>query len=133
MIDIAVGVIIGVAFNKVIDTLVKKILMPPISLLTSGINFEDKKLVLRPLIEEGGKVVQEQIAIEYGVLITDLLNFFIIAICVFFVVKISNRIRSKAQDPENKKVTTPKDIQLLSDLKDIMKEQNELLKKDHTP
>lgn len=130
MIDIAVGVIIGVAFNSVIDTLVKKVLMPPISLLTNNINFQDKKWVLRDAVVEGGKTVHEQVAIEYGTMITVLLNFFIIAFCVFFIVRLFNRLRNNAQDPKNKKVTTPKDIQLLSDLKDIMQEQNDLLKQN---
>ncbi len=128
MIDIAVGVIIGASFNTVIDTIVKKIIMPPISLLTNGINFENKKLILRHAIIEGDKVTQEQVAIEYGTLITQLINFFIIALCVFVVVKMANQLRVKAQDTSNKKVVKPKDIQLLTDLKGIMKEQNEILK-----
>ncbi|MEO2061172.1 MAG: large conductance mechanosensitive channel protein MscL [Mesonia sp.] len=129
MIDIAVGVIIGAAFNKVIDTLVKKIIMPPISLLTDDFNFESKKLVLREAVLENEKVIKEEVFIGYGELITVLINFFIIAWCVFLVVKISNRLRTKAEDPKNKKVTTPKDIELLADLKEIMQEQNELLRK----
>lgn len=129
MIDIAVGVIIGAAFNKVIDTLVKKIIMPPISLLTDDFNFESKKLVLREAVLENEKVIREEVFIGYGELITVLINFFIIAWCVFLVVKISNRLRTKAEDTKNKKVTTPKDIELLADLKEIMQEQNELLRK----
>ncbi|WP_283640376.1 large conductance mechanosensitive channel protein MscL [Mesonia mobilis] len=129
MIDIAVGVIIGAAFNKVIDTLVKKIIMPPISLLTDDFNFESKKLVLREAVLENEKVIKEEVFIGYGELITVLINFFIIAWCVFLVVKISNRLRTKAEDTKNKKVTTPKDIELLADLKEIMQEQNELLRK----
>jgi large conductance mechanosensitive channel len=66
--------------------------------------------------------------VGYGELITVLINFFIVAWCVFFVVKISNRLRIKAEDTHNKKVTTPKDIELLNDLKEIMLEQNRLLK-----
>ena len=129
MIDIAVGVIIGAAFNKVIDTLVKKIIMPPISLLTDDFNFESKKLVLREAVLENEKDIKEEVFIGYGELITVLINFFIIAWCVFLVVKISNRLRTKAEDTKNKKVTTPKDIELLADLKEIMQEQNELLRK----
>mgnify|MGYP001449515292 FL=1 len=129
MIDIAVGVIIGAAFNKVIDTLVKKIIMPPISLLTDDFNFESKKLVLREAVLENEKVIREEVFIGYGELITVLINFFLIAWCVFLVVKISNRLRTKAEDTKNKKVTTPKDIELLADLKEIMQEQNELLRK----
>ncbi len=129
MIDIAVGVIIGAAFNKVIDVLVKKIMMPPLSMLTSGINYEDKKLILQEAVEVNGEVTSPAIAIEYGELITAFLNFIIIAFVVFMVIRVMNRLRKNAQDPENKKTVTPKDIELLSDLKNLMREQNELLKK----
>lgn len=128
MIDIAVGVIIGAAFNSVVDVLVKKIMMPPLSLLTNGINFQDKKLLLREAVLEGEKVIKPAVAIEYGELITVLINFFIMAVVVFLVVKLMNKLRSNAQDPKNKKTTTPKDIELLNDLKEIMREQNELLR-----
>jgi len=66
MIDIAVGVIIGAAFNNVIDTLVKKIIMPPISLLTDDFNFENKKFVLREAVLQNDKIVKEEVFIGYG-------------------------------------------------------------------
>lgn len=128
MIDIAIGIIIGAAFNGVIDVLVKKILMPPISLLTNEINFENSKIILRDAVLEGDKVIKEAVAIEYGTLITALINFLIIGLCTFFVVKVMNRLRDKAEEPKNKTVKTPKNIQLLDDLKDIMEEQNQLLR-----
>ncbi len=128
MIDIAIGIIIGAAFNNVVDTLVKKVLMPPISLLTNGINFQNKKLILRPELFEGEKLIREEVAIEYGTLITVLINFVIIGLCTFFVVKIMNSLRNKAEDPKEKVIKPPKDIELLGDLKTIMEEQNKLLK-----
>lgn len=128
MIDIAIGIIIGAAFNGVVDTLVKKVLMPPISLLTSGINFDKKKIILRQALMEGQNVIQEEVAIQYGTLITSLINFLIIGLCTFFVVKVMNALRDKAEDPTDKVVEAPKDIQLLQDLKEIMTEQNDLLK-----
>lgn len=131
MIDIAVGIIIGAAFNNVVDVLVKKVIMPPLSLLTNGINFQNKKIILRQALQEGETLIQDEVAIEYGTLITIMINFLIIALSTFFIVKIMNRLRSKAEDTEEKEVVTPKDIELLSDLKKIMKEQNELLKEMH--
>ncbi len=133
MVDIAVGVIIGAAFNKVIDVLVKQIITPPLSLMTDGIQFSDKKIVLREAIEASanasGKAVEE-VAIAYGALLEALIDFFIIGFTIFIVVKLMNRFRAKAQDPENKEVNTPKDIELLSNLNSLIKEQNELLKQD---
>ncbi|PZD79279.1 large conductance mechanosensitive channel protein MscL [Mesonia sp. K7] len=128
MLDIAVGVIIGAAFNKVIDVLVKRVLMPPLSYITDGINFDSRKYVLREEVRVKEVITTEEIAIYYGDFITVLIDFFIIACTVFMVVKIFNRLRKKAEDTNNKDVETPKDIQLLNDLKLLMKEQNELLK-----
>jgi len=129
MIDMAIGIIIGMAFNKVVDVLVKQILLPPLSLLTSGMNFINKKLILREAVlnSDGNKNVEE-VSIAYGTLIEALLNFVIIGFIMFIIVKFMNRLRAKAQDENNKTVATPKDIQLLSDLKNLMEEQNKLLK-----
>lgn len=130
MIDMAVGIIIGTAFNKVIDVLVKQVIMPPFSLMTEGVNFANRKLILRegkiPGTEGPGP---EEVAIGYGALIQAFLDFFIIGFTIFMVVKFMNNFRRKAQDPKDKTVETPKDIELLSNLTDLMKEQNELLKR----
>ena len=134
MVDIAIGVIIGAAFNRVIDVLVKEVITPPLSLMTDGIQFSDKKIVLREAIDASasatGKAVEE-VAIAYGALLEALIDFLIIGFTIFIVVKLMNRFRAKAQDPENKEVDTPKDIELLSSLNLLIKEQNELLKQNN--
>ncbi|RKS53240.1 large conductance mechanosensitive channel [Gillisia mitskevichiae] len=130
MIDMAVGIIIGTAFNKVVDVLVKQVVLPPLSMLTDGINFADRRIILRDGIaatQAGAEEVKE-VAIGYGALIEAMLDFVIIGFTIFLVVKFMNRFRRKAQDPKDKTVETPKEIQLLSDLTDLMQEQNELLK-----
>jgi large conductance mechanosensitive channel len=129
MMDMAIGIIIGASFNKVIDVLVKKIIMPPLSLLTSGLNFQDNKYVLREgILASDGTATTQEIAIEYGTLFEVFLDFLIVGITVFIVVKAMNRLRSKAQDTKDTTVVTPKDIELLSKLTDLMEEQNNLLK-----
>ena len=129
MMDMAIGIIIGASFNKVIDVLVKKIIMPPLSLLTSGINFRDKKYVMREaILGSDGAVTTQEVAIEYGTLFEVFLDFLIVGLTVFIVVKAMNRLRNRAQDTKDKTVTTPKDIELLSTLNDLMEEQNALLK-----
>lgn len=129
MIDMAVGIIIGATFNKVIDVLVKKVLMPPLTLMTNGVNFEDKALILREAITNAqGKIITSEVAIGYGALVEALIDFLIIGFTVFLVVKFMNRLRNKAQDHEDKTVVTPKDIELLSSLEKLIAEQNELLK-----
>ena len=130
MIDMAVGIIIGTAFNKVVDVLVKQVVLPPLSLLTDGINFADRRIILREGINaaEAGSMEVKEIAIGYGALIEAMLDFVIIGFTIFLVVKFMNKFRRKAQDPKDKTVETPKEIQLLSDLTELMQEQNELLK-----
>ncbi|MCL4116701.1 UNVERIFIED_CONTAM: hypothetical protein GTU68_028730 [Idotea baltica] len=112
MMDMAIGIIIGASFNKVIDVLVKKVIMPPLSLMTDGLNFQDKN---------------QEVAIEYGTLFEVSLDFVIVGLTVFIVVKAMNRLRNKAQDTKDITVTTPKDIELLTKLTDLMEEQNRLL------
>ncbi|WP_298954365.1 large conductance mechanosensitive channel protein MscL [uncultured Nonlabens sp.] len=129
MIDMAVGIIVGTAFNNVVQTLVKKVLLPPLSYLTDGVNYEDKKYVLRKAIEGATGDRAKEIAINYGELINVSIDFLVIGFTVFIVIKLMNRLRNNAQDPKNKKVVTPKDIELLNDLKELMKEQNQLLSK----
>ena len=129
MMDMAIGIIIGAAFNKVIDVLAKQVLLPPLSLLSDGVNFNHKKLVLRDAITDAtGVITTSEVAVAYGALLEVFLDFLIIGFTVFIVVKSMNRLRTKAQDSKDVTVVTPKDIELLSDLKDLMEEQNRLLK-----
>jgi large conductance mechanosensitive channel len=129
MMDIAIGVIIGTAFNKVVDVLVKEIILPPLSFMTDGINWENKKIVLRDTVLEKGIKKLDEIAIGYGKLLESLIDFMIIGLTVFMVVKFMNKIRNKAQDPKNKTVSTPKDIELLNRISELMERQVELAEK----
>ena len=129
MMDMAIGIIIGASFNKVIDVLVKKVFMPPLSLMTNGLNFENHRLILRDgVLNSAGEVINEEVAIHYGALFETVLDFLIVGFTVFVVVKAMNRLRNKAQDTKDETVATPKDIELLSKLATLMEEQNTLLK-----
>jgi large conductance mechanosensitive channel len=123
MIDIAIGVIIGSAFNKVVDVLVKEIFLPPLTFLTDGINLENKELILREAFTVDGVAKPEQIAIGYGKLIEVSVDFCIIGFVVFLVVKIMNTIRKKADDPKNATEETPKNIELLHKMTELMEIQ----------
>jgi len=130
MMDMAIGIIIGASFNKVIDVLVKKVLMPPLSLLSDGINLQNKRLILRDgKLDEAGEVLAQEVAIQYGAFAEALIDFFIVGITIFIVVKAMNRLRDRSHNPKDKTVKTPKDIQLLTDLNELMQEQNNLLRK----
>jgi large conductance mechanosensitive channel len=126
MIDIAIGVIIGTAFNKVVDVLVKEIFLPPLSFLTDGVNWENKKWIIREAVTTDGVANPEEIVIGYGKLIEATFDFLIIGFTVFLVVKFMNSLRKQAQDPKDVKVSTPKDIELLNRIAELMEKQVEL-------
>ena len=129
MMDMAIGIIIGASFNKVIDVLVKKIFLPPLSLLTDGVNFQDRKIILKDVITDAsGTILTDEVAVGYGALGEALLDFLIIGFTVFIVVKFMNRLKNKAQDSKDTTVATPKDIELLSKINELMEEQNAILK-----
>ncbi len=132
MVDIAIGVIIGASFNKVVDVLVKQIFMPPLSLLTNGVNWRNKKIVLREALMDNGVAQSEEIAIGYGQLFEVLLDFFIVGLTVFLVVKFINIIRNKAEDPQDVTIKTPKEIELLNEVTVLLKKQNELIEQNRT-
>ncbi len=130
MIDMAVGIIIGTAFNRVVDVLVKQIIMPPLAMITNGVNFSDKKVVLKePILDAAGGVETEEISVGYGLFIEVMIDFLIIGFTVFMVVKFMNSFRRKAEDPSNKTVAPAKNVELLENLNKLMQEQNELLRK----
>lgn len=130
MIDIAIGVIIGAAFNKVIDVLVKEVFLPPLSLLTDGINWSNRKLVLREAITADNVPKVDEVAIAYGKLFEVLIDFAIIGFTVFLVVKFMNSIRKKGQDPKNETIATPKDIELLNRMTELLEQQLEIAQKN---
>jgi large conductance mechanosensitive channel len=130
MIDIAVGVIIGAAFNKVIDVLVKEIFLPPLSFMTDTVNWENKKWVLRHAVKENNLVKVEEIAIGYGKLIEAGVDFLIIGFTVFIVVKAMNAIKKRADDPEDKTIKAPKDIELLHRISELLEQQNAMIERN---
>ncbi|MBO5220506.1 MAG: large-conductance mechanosensitive channel protein MscL [Clostridia bacterium] len=95
VIDMAVGVVIGGVFQKVVTSLVNDIIMPPIGLLIGGVDFAELKIVLKEAVGETAAVT-----INYGVFIQTLINFFIVALTIFFVVKMLNKGKEIAQKKE---------------------------------
>lgn len=127
MMDLAIGVIIGGAFGKIIDSLVKDIIMPLISVLTGGgVDFTQKFIVLGDnpnnlqsldqLTKAGVNVL------TYGNFLTIFINFIILAWVVFLMVKVMNRMR-KQQEVAPEPAATPEDIQLLREIRDELKKQ----------
>ena len=96
VIDLAVGVIIGASFNKIVDSLVNQVVMPPIGLLMGGLDFSKLQWVLRP--DDPATTVNELVAIQYGAFINTLIQFLIVAWVVFMLIKGVNTLRRQQAD-----------------------------------
>ena len=115
VLDMAIGVIIGAAFGKIVTSLVNDLIMPIISILIGGLNFTDLKYVITP---KHGDIAEN--AIAYGSFIQNVVNFFIIAFCIFMFVKLIEKFKKK----EEVKVEAPKkadDVVLLEEIRDLLK------------
>lgn len=122
VVDMAVGVIIGSAFTKIVNSLVNDVFMPALSVVTGGVNFSDLKYVITPGTEEVAEV-----AIKYGVFLQNIVDFLLIAIVVFMMVKMINKLRDAKKKEEEKPAEpaapppTPEDILLLREIRDSLK------------
>ena len=122
VIDLAVGVIVGAAFNDIVKSLVDNIVMPPIGLLLSGIDFSKLQWVLKP--DNPLTKANELVAIQYGLFLNTLIRFFIVAWVVFLMVKAVNVIRRRdaARPPQDKPAPPPQEA-LLTEIRDLLKIQ----------
>ena len=118
VIDLAVGVVIGAAFGKIVTALVDKLIMPPIGLLIGGVDFSKLSIVLKEAtVDAAGKEVPA-VVLAYGEFFNALIQFIIIAFAIFLVVKAINRIHKK---PEDAPAATPEDVLLLREIRDSLK------------
>lgn len=110
VVDLAVGVIVGAAFGKIVTSLVEDILMPIIGAISGGLDFSDLTINLGDA------------TIKYGVFIQNVVNFFIIAFCIFIFVKAMNELLNKKETEEKK--TPSEEVKLLTEIKNELKKQN---------
>lgn len=119
VVDLAVGVIIGASFGKIITSLVEQVVMPPIGLVLGGVDFSKLKWVLAP--ENPATEAIEEVAIHYGAFINTLIQFVIVAFVVFLMVKAINKMRrQKAAEPEAPAAPTATEV-LLAEIRDELK------------
>lgn len=116
VIDLAVGVVIGSAFGKIVDSLVKDVLMPPIGILTGGVDFSNKVVVLKSATE-----TSEAITLNYGLFINALVSFLIVAFAIFMVIRALNRFKKQKEATPVVQVTPSKEVELLTEIRDVLK------------
>ena len=116
VVDLAVAVIIGAAFGKIVSSVVADIIMPFIGLLIGGINFTEWKIILKEAVGEN-----PEITMNIGLLIQALIDFTIIAFCLFIVVKTINKLQRKKSEPEPEIPAPTNEEILLAEIRDLLK------------
>ncbi|MFC3550893.1 large-conductance mechanosensitive channel protein MscL [Lysobacter cavernae] len=117
VVDLAVGVVIGAAFGKIVTALVDGIVMPVVGFISGGVSVSDWKYVLRPAqLDAAGKEVAAEVALKYGLFIQTAIDFLLIALVIFVVLKAYNKVRTPAPAP-----ATPEDVLLLREIRDSLK------------
>ncbi len=123
--DMAVGVIIGGAFGKIVTSLVNDIIMPPIGILVGGVDFTNLKLVIKKAVIENGAEIAPAVTWNYGAFIQQVVDFTILAFCVFMMVKVMNKLMKKEEKksaPAAPPAPTKEEL-LLTEIRDLLKEQ----------
>ena len=110
--DMAIGVIIGGAFGKIVTSLVDDLIMPILGIFTGGVNFADLKYVMT-----------EDNAIAYGAFIQNIIDFLLIALSIFIVIKLINKARLPKEEEEAAPEEPAEDVKLLSEIRDLLKEK----------
>lgn len=124
VVDMAVGIIIGGAFGKIVSSIVADVIMPPIGLLIGGVNFSDLKLTLKQAVIENGEEVAAAVTLNYGNFIQVIIDFIILAFAIFVMVKAMNAMsKKKEQEPAApaEPPAPPADVQLLTEIRDLLK------------
>ena len=119
VIDLAVGVIIGGAFTSIVNSLVNDIIMPVIGWLFGGIDFTDLKIVITPGTEEVAEA-----AIRYGNFIQNVVNFLLVALVIFMMIRLINKFRRKKEEAPKAPPAPSKEEILLTEIRDLLKEKN---------
>jgi len=116
-IDLAVGVVIGAAFGKIVSSLVSDIIMPPLGIVTGGVDFSNLALTLKSATE-----TTQAVTLNYGMFINNIFDFLIIAFAIFLVVKQINKMKRREEE-QPKVVKTPEDIVLLREIRDSLSQK----------
>ncbi len=114
VLDLAVGVVIGAAFGKIVTSLVDQVIMPPIGLLIGGVDFSSYKWILKAAGADG----KGEVAIQFGAFLNTIIQFAIVALAIFLVVKLVNRL---VQKQEAEPAPPAADVVLLTEIRDLLK------------
>jgi len=127
VVDMAVGIIIGAAFGKIVDSLVKDVIMPPVGLLLGKVDFSNLFIVLRqgtapgPYLTVDAAQKAGAVTFNYGVFLNNVVGFIIVAFAVFILIRAINRLRRKEEEKPAAPPAPPEEIALLREIRDALK------------
>ena len=129
VIDMAVGVVIGAAFGKIVSSLVDDIIMPLVGVATGGINFTDYKIVLQKAVMDGQEVITPEVTMNWGAWVQTIVDCLIVAFCIFVMIKFMNNLRKRAEKAQKEEeaaaaaapAAPTKEEELLTEIRDILK------------
>lgn len=124
VIDMAVGVIIGGAFGKIVSSLVNDVIMPVVGILTGGIDFKESKVLLKAAEMNGEEIVKPEVWLTWGMFVQNVVDFLIIAFCIFMAIRIMNRFKKKEEE-KPAAPAGPTQEELLTEIRDLLKQQNQ--------
>ncbi|MBO5444192.1 MAG: large-conductance mechanosensitive channel protein MscL [Muribaculaceae bacterium] len=124
VVDMAVGVIIGGAFGKIVSSLVNDIIMPVIALCTGSVNFTDLHAELRPQeLDAAGEVIREAVTFNYGMFIQNVVDFIIIALSIFVALRVMMKFKKKEEEAPAAAPEPTAEEKLLTEIRDLLKEE----------
>lgn len=121
VLDMAIGIVIGGAFGKIVSSFVADLITPPLGLLIGGVNFSDLKIVLKQAVMKGEEVISPEVAFSYGNFIQVVFDFLIIAFAIFMLLKAVNKFKKKKEEAPEAPAAPPADVQLLTEIRDLLK------------
>lgn len=121
VVDMAVGIIIGAAFGKIVSSLVSDVIMPPLGLLIGGVDFTDLKINLKASGIDGAGNAITAVTLNYGTFIQTLFDFLIIAFAIFLMIKVMNNLKKKEEAAPPPPAAPTKEEKLLTEIRDLLK------------
>lgn len=126
VVDMAVGIVIGGAFGKIVSSFVADVVMPPLGQLMGGVDFKDLKYIIQDAVMEGETVTTPEVAVRYGNFFLTILDFIIIALAIFMVIKGMNKMKRKKEEEPAPAPAPPEpsnEEKLLGEIRDLLKNQ----------
>lgn len=123
VIDMAVGVIIGAAFGKIVSSLVDDIIMPLVGVATGGMNFTDFKWVIQKAGTDSAGVLKPEVTLNWGTWVQTIIDFLIVAFCIFIAIKFINQLKRNKEEEPAAPAEPSQEEQLLTEIRDILKSE----------